>query len=196
MGSGRRSRSLTREEILGKALHIIDTEGLSALSMRKLGAALRVDPMMIYRHVPDKEALLDLTVEHMRSGMVLNDLPDDPAQTLEEIFAEYRRVLQAHPNMLPLATRRTDATRPSGLEYLLDQGLSLDDAVELYQSLAAFTVGFALLGSTLADGRWKGIPEVHAERLRDWRDETFRRTLKTIMRPYGVGTQRSDSDDS
>lgn len=34
-------------------------------------SVLRVDPMLVYRHIPNKEALLDLTVERMRSAMVL-----------------------------------------------------------------------------------------------------------------------------
>jgi AcrR family transcriptional regulator len=189
MSRRNRTRPLTREEILDEALSIIDSEGLAALTMRRLGAALGVDPMMIYRHVPDKETLLDLTVEHMRSSMVLENPPDDPAELLEAIFAEYRQVLSAHPNMLPLATRRTDATGPSGLEFLIDQGVGLDDAVELYQSLAAFTVGYALLGSALADSRWRGIPDELAERLRDWRDTTFHRSLRAIMNRYGLERQ-------
>ena len=88
--------------------------------------------------------------------------------------------------MLPLAMRRTDATGTSGLQFLIDQGLELDAAVELYQSLAAFTVGFALLGSPLAEGCWSGIPEELSERLRDWKDSTFRRTLRAVIESYGL----------
>lgn len=182
----RRAKSLTRDEILEAALRIVDSEGLAGLSMRRLGAALGVDPMMIYRHVPSKEVLLDLTVERMRSGMALENLPDQPSAMLEAIFVEYRRVLAAHPNMLPLAMRRTDATGTSGVQFLVDQGLASSEAVELYQSLAAFTVGFALLGSPLADGRWTEVSDELAERLHDWRDATFRRTLRAIIQGYGL----------
>lgn len=182
----KRAKSLTRDEILEVALRIIDSEGLAGLSMRRLGAALGVDPMMIYRHVHNKEALLDLTVEWMRSGMALENLPDQPSAMLEAIFVEYRRVLAAHPNMLPLAMRRTDATGTSGIQFLVDQGLASNDAVELYQSLAAFTVGFALLGSPLADGQWTEVSDELAERLHDWRDTTFRRTLRIIIHGYGL----------
>lgn len=187
MSPRKRSKSVSREEILDVALQIVDSEGLSALSMRRLGAEVGIDPMMIHRHVPDKETLLDLTVERMRSGMILGNLPDDPAQLLESIFAEYLRVLREHPNMVPLATRRTDATKISGLEYLVDQGVPVENAVELYQSLAAFTIGYALLGSSPAADQWSGMPADLTERLRDWRDETFRRTLRAIIHTYGLG---------
>jgi AcrR family transcriptional regulator len=136
-----RSQALTRDEILDTALRIVDADGLAALTMRRLGDALGVDAMMVYRHVANKEALLNLTVERMRSEMDLGaEMPRDPSGMLEAIFSEYRRVLAAHPNMLPLATRRTDPADLSGLEFLIEQGLARDDAVELYQSLTAFTV--------------------------------------------------------
>ncbi len=188
----KRSRPLTRDEILDAALRIVDEEGLEALTMRKLGAALGVDPMMLYRHVPNKEALLDLTVDRMRSEMRFADpLPDEPSAMFEAIFTEYRRVLTAHPNMLPLATRRTDQSATTGLEYLIDRGLDLDTAVELYQSLTAFTIGYSLLGSPAVKDDWgRFLPEL-AERLGDWRDVTFRRTLRAVMDGYGL-TQRKD----
>lgn len=88
--------------------------------------------------------------------------------------------------MLALETRRTDPIGTSGLQFLIDHSLTPDDTVELYQSLAAFTVGFALMGSPLAETQWSGIPQTLAERLCDWRDATFRRTLRAIMKDYGL----------
>jgi AcrR family transcriptional regulator len=179
-----RSRPLTREEVVDTALRIVDDEGLEALTMRRLGAALGVEAMALYRHVPNKEALLDLTVEQMRSEMHLTASPsENPAEAFGAIFAEYARVLAAHPNMLPLATRRTVPTSTSGLEYLIDQGLPEDVAVELYQSLTAFTIGWALLGAT--DSAWAGLPEHLARRLGRWDERTFRRTVGQLMAGYG-----------
>lgn len=187
MTRDRRARPLTREEIVDAALRIVDSDGLAALTMRRLGADLGVEAMTLYHHVPSKEALLDLVVERMRSQMRLaGPLPDDPARLLEALFTEYRRVLTAHPNLLPLAVRRTDPGATSGLEYLIGQGLTPTDAVELYQSLVAFTVGYSLLGSSLIDQAWTGIPGDLVERLHQWKDSTFRRTLQTVMNSYAL----------
>lgn len=184
----RRERPLTRDELLDAALGIVDSEGLPALTMRRLAAAVGVEAMSLYYHVPHKEALLDGVVERMRSEMRLPEIaPDDWAAALEAIFVEYRRVLAAHPNMLPLAARRTDRTGASGLQYLIDQGVPPDDAVELYQSLVAFTVGYSMLGSAVIETAWPGLPEALAERLREWRDTTFRRTLRIVMEGYRAG---------
>ena len=60
-----RPHALTREQVLITALEIIDEGGVEALTMRRLGQALDRNPMGIYRHAADKEALLDLVVEHV-----------------------------------------------------------------------------------------------------------------------------------
>ena len=96
-------------------------------------------------------------------------------------------MLAAHPNMLPLAARRTDRAGVSGLQYLIDQGVAPDDAVELYQSLVAFTIGYSVLSSPLVETAWAGLPEALGERLREWRDATFRRTLRIVMDGYRAG---------
>jgi AcrR family transcriptional regulator len=184
----RRERPLTRAEVLDAALAIVDSEGLPALTMRRLAAAVGVEAMSLYYHVPHKEALLDGVVDRMRAEMRLPETaPSDWADTLEAIFVEYRRVLAAHPNMLPLAARRTDNAGASGLEYLIDQGLAPEDAVELYQSLVAFTIGYSVLSAPLVETAWAGLPEALAERLGEWRDATFRRTLRIVMDGYRSG---------
>ncbi len=47
-----RERPLTREELLDAALGIVDSEGLAALTMRRLAAAVGVEAMSLYYHVP------------------------------------------------------------------------------------------------------------------------------------------------
>lgn len=182
------SPTLSPERIVDVALDIVDNDGLDALTMRRLGGDLGVDPMMIYRHVPDKESLLDLMLERVRSQMhIPQPPPDDPGELFALIFSEYRRVLVAHPNLIPLAARRTDVSQPSGLDYLIDIGLPVGEAVALYQSLAAFTIGFAVLGSPQESRNWDKFPAPLAERLHDWSDATFQRTLGLILSGFGLG---------
>ena len=73
--TGRRP-ALTREQILTAAVAIIDAEGVEALTMRRLGQALDRDPMAIYRHAADKDALLDGVVEHVAAELVTPREPD------------------------------------------------------------------------------------------------------------------------
>lgn len=54
---------LSRERVLAAAVALVDREGLSALSMRRLGAELDVEAMALYRYADNKDALLDGLVE-------------------------------------------------------------------------------------------------------------------------------------
>jgi AcrR family transcriptional regulator len=54
---------ITRDAVLATALHLIDRDGADALSMRRLAQALGCDPMTLYRHAPNKAALLDGVTE-------------------------------------------------------------------------------------------------------------------------------------
>ncbi|MBK6886721.1 MAG: TetR/AcrR family transcriptional regulator [Tetrasphaera sp.] len=63
-------RPLRRASILRAAIHLADSDGLDAVSMRGLAQILDVVPMALYRHVADKEDLIDGMVEE-----ILAELP-------------------------------------------------------------------------------------------------------------------------
>ena len=54
---------LTKERVLQAAVDLADREGLDALTMRRLGADLGVEAMSLYKHVANKEAILNGIVE-------------------------------------------------------------------------------------------------------------------------------------
>jgi TetR/AcrR family transcriptional regulator, tetracycline repressor protein len=100
--------ALSRERIVRAALEIVDHGGLSALSMRRLGASLGVDPMAIYHHLPRKEALYDAIVEAVMSDMDFSETPRDgsPLERLASMARGYTRALLAHPNAIPVVASR------------------------------------------------------------------------------------------
>ena len=63
--------------MLRSAVDLADRAGIDALSMRKLGQELGVDAMALYRHVRDKDDLLDGVVEVV-VGEISDLLPADP----------------------------------------------------------------------------------------------------------------------
>jgi len=74
----KRTTPLTKDELFAAALTIADTEGLEALSMRRLAAEVGVEAASLYHHLPNKDALLDGILVRMRSEMRLPDpLPQD-----------------------------------------------------------------------------------------------------------------------
>ena len=104
--------TLSRAHIVRVALEIVDREGLPALSMRRLGAELGVDPMAAYYHIPNKKALLDAIVEAVMAEIDLAG--DDPSASPEDriMYAAraYRDALLAHVNALPIVLSRGPST--------------------------------------------------------------------------------------
>src|SRR6476646_11387691 len=77
--------ALTREQVLVAALEIIDEDGVEALTMRRLGQALDRNPMGIYRHAADKDALLDGIVEHVLSALVVTRKPGRDQESRHDV---------------------------------------------------------------------------------------------------------------
>jgi AcrR family transcriptional regulator len=109
---------LTRDRIIDTALHIVDGQGLSRLTMRRLGDALEVEAMAIYHHLPrGKEELLDGLIAHVAALPAAPVRPDDERSAagdwrsqLREWGAAYRARLLDHAGVLPLlVTRRNPA---------------------------------------------------------------------------------------
>lgn len=59
----RSEQTLTAATISAAAIGLADQDGIDAVSMRRIAAELQAGPMSLYRHVPDKDALLDLVVQ-------------------------------------------------------------------------------------------------------------------------------------
>jgi len=184
--SKRRSTPLTTHELFGTALALVDEHGLEALTMRRLAEEVGVEAASLYHHVPNKDALIDGMLVRMRSEIRVPDpLPEDWMDVFQAIFAEYRRVLAAHPNLVIYAGRRVETDpETSGLEGLIQLGFTDDDAVELWQSMIAFAVGFSLFSSSHAEVDTSGVPGGLAQRMTEWRDDTCARTLRVILEGY------------
>lgn len=178
-------RRLKKDDLLEAALKIVDAEGLEALTMRRLASELGVEAASLYHHVPNKEALLDGVLMKMRAEIRVPDpLPADWKDLMEAIFDEYGRVLAAHPNLVSLAGRRVETDPDSGLVFLTQLGFSNDDSVELWQSMIACTVGFALFSSAYAESDTWDLPGELANRMAQWRGETRAKTLRAIIDAY------------
>ncbi len=176
---------VTRDLLFRRALQIIDTEGLAALTMRRLAADLGVEAASLYHHVPNKQAVLDGAVSVMREAMVFDGpLPTDWRDIMEMVFLRYLDLLTAHPHMLPLATRRVETDPVDGLGYLVALGMPPDEAVALWQSILAFVVGFATLATDTIPGSVDQPPEGLGTKLTHWDRATARRGLRAILVNY------------
>lgn len=92
----RRTR-LSRERVLRAAVALADQVGIESLSMRRLADELRVVPMALYKHVANKEELLDGMVD-----IVVGESDPPVGYTgwkgaVRQRILSARRSLQRHP---------------------------------------------------------------------------------------------------
>ena len=73
---GRPAR-LSRAQILEAALELADRDGLEAVTMQRIARAIGAEPMSLYRHVRNKEDLLDGLVDLVFAEIELPS-PEDP----------------------------------------------------------------------------------------------------------------------
>jgi TetR/AcrR family tetracycline transcriptional repressor len=189
-GSGSRRKGpeepLLREHIVATALAIVDGDGLKALSMRRLGAELGVDPMAIYYHIPNKEALLDAIVEAVMGSIDLSlDRPaDPPEERILRAANAYLKTLLAHVHALPIVLVRGPATpaamRPVEclLGILRDAGLSPTQAFAGMHVIAAVVRG-AVVEEAASAKIQQRTPEQVEQMLRT-HPETFPHLLESM----------------
>jgi AcrR family transcriptional regulator len=157
---------LSRQRIVACALEIIDTEGLAALSTRRLARALGVRAPSLYNHFATKEEILDAVGEAVVAQVDLEMLGRDPwPDALRKWARAYRAALAAHPNLVPfLATG--PALRPAALRLadavygaLVEAGWPKSYATRIGATMRYFVFGSALGSFALG---FVDDPEVYA----------------------------------
>ncbi|UQX02721.1 TetR/AcrR family transcriptional regulator C-terminal domain-containing protein [Streptomyces sp. RerS4] len=120
-----RRAPLNRDRVLRAAVVLADAEGIESLSMRRLAQELGVVPMALYKHVANKEQLLDGMVDVVVGGIDLpvggqdgegGDGGDWQAAVRHRILSA-RRALLRHRWAARVIESRTGPT-PALLEYL------------------------------------------------------------------------------
>jgi AcrR family transcriptional regulator len=142
---------LTKERVLAAAIDLADREGIDALSMRRLGQSLGVEAMALYRHVRDKDDLLDGVVEAVIAGI---DMPpedtdrEDWRADMRALAIASRQQMLRHPWAPPLLVRRT-TVGPATLRHvdtvlgiLARAGFSMEMAHHALHVLGSRVFGF------------------------------------------------------
>jgi TetR/AcrR family tetracycline transcriptional repressor len=169
---------LNRERIIDAAVHIMDTEGLEAVSMRRVAREVGVEAMSLYNHVRDKDDLLQGVIEHVMGHF---DLPDEPTDGDwmgygRQLAFGWRTLMRAHPSLIQLFAERkragasVDALRPmdAALLALRSAGLSEPDAVQAFHTIGSYIFGSVMMetGQMFGEQQQAGdFPLLSAEEL-------------------------------
>ncbi len=108
---------LSRERVLRAAVALADEGGVDALSMRRIAQELGVVPMALYKHVSNKDELLDGMVD-----VVVGEIDPPPSGTdwktaIRQRVLSARGALLRHPWTSRVIESRTDPS-PMVLEYM------------------------------------------------------------------------------
>lgn len=155
---GTRRPRFSRDEIARVALHIADTEGFDALSMRRIAAALGAGTMTLYYYVRTKDELLALIRDAVMAELLVpeEELADDWRTAITQIAVRSRDALRRHPWSLdiredhgpsPNATRHFDQC----VRALQGLDVPLGDKFELITAVDEYVFGFCFFEQTGVD---------------------------------------------
>ncbi|GLW46183.1 TetR family transcriptional regulator [Streptomyces sp. NBRC 14336] len=107
---------LSTDRIVEKARVLVDTEGLAALSTRRLAAELGVSGPSLYNHFRTKDEILEAVADSVSAQVDLSMFEDgrDWRTALHDWAVSYRAALRDHPNIVPVLARGP-GRRPAAL---------------------------------------------------------------------------------
>jgi AcrR family transcriptional regulator len=128
-----RRTTIDRHQIVTEAIEIADREGLGSVTMRSVAAALGTGAMSLYRHVPDKDALVSLMVDAAIGGppddLSEDALPEGWRARLRLVAERTWELCQRH-RWFPEASMTRPPITPSGIRGF-ELALSFFDDFEL-----------------------------------------------------------------
>lgn len=150
----RQREQLSREHIVAEAVALLDTEGLEALTMRRLGARLDAGATSLYRHVANRDELIELVVDEVYGEIEVPDVTDpaDWRAAATTCAHSVRSAILRHPWMasllgeVGLAYLGPNVMRMSErmLALLEAAGFALADANRGISTLVAYVVGVSI----------------------------------------------------
>lgn len=185
----RRERpGLTVERIVDEAISLMDADGVEALTMRALGVRLGAGATSMYRHVANREELIELAVDRVYGEIRVPDCDGpaqwrdavaDCAQSVRTMVLRHRWIAAAlpgvgfyhlGPNVLRLNEKLILVFRAAGFP-----------AHELDVAIAA-VLGY-VVGIGVAEAAWLAKVAQSGQSEQRW-VEQLRPTLRSVLEPH------------
>ncbi|MCM6772683.1 TetR/AcrR family transcriptional regulator [Nocardia sp. CDC159] len=162
--------NLSREHIVAEAIALLDEEGMTALSMRKLGARLGAGATSLYTHVANKDELIELVADQIFGELTTPDPehPDGWRAAMLALARDLRATILRHPWLAailgevgllylgPNMMRLNEAA----LTVLEESGFDTDTADHALTVLFSFVLGVAVVeAATQVAVRRSGLSE-------------------------------------
>jgi AcrR family transcriptional regulator len=174
--------SLSRELVLDATLELAEERGLEGVGMRAVARRLGVTPMALYRHIDDKQALLDGLVERLLEELELPSADLPWKQRLLGLAGALRATARRHPDAFLMLLRRPAATpaalrrRDAVYTALRDAGVPDPLVPRAERLLNTFILGFA---ASEGGGRFSGVRRDELDADLAW---AFENALEPLLR--------------
>lgn len=164
---------LSRDRVLDVAMRLLDEVDAEQLSMRRIAVELGVDPMSLYNHVENRDALLDGIAQRFLDTLEVVSPTGDLRVDLTAQANAFRRAAARHPRAATLLMTRALgsmtglAGTDAALGVLRAAGLSPEQSVRGFRAMFAFLVGTVLrevsVGPTFSGQNLGGLNERRTE---------------------------------
>ncbi len=143
--------ALTPEAIVNAALAIIESDGLSALTTKRIADDLGVGTMSLYTHFRDKNAITKAVADELFDRFEMPDHPGSDLEMLGEMMRAYFRLLVDHPVLLQLGVA-VEGISPAEARFveavygcLQRLGVDHHTTVGIVATILRFVIGSALI---------------------------------------------------
>lgn len=184
----REQPSLSREQIVAEAVNLLDTDGIEALSMRKLGTRLNAGATSLYTHVSNKDELIELVVDEVY-GEIQVPKPSsgtDWRPAALECATNVRAAILRHPWIASVLGE-------VGMAYLGPNMMRLnEETLELFQSagfspqraeVALKTIWAYVIGTAATEAAWLTMLARSGREEQEWA-ERVAAIASQAMEPY------------
>jgi len=143
---------LSTDRIVETARALVDSEGLAAVSTRRLATELGVSGPSLYNHFRTKDQILEAVADSVSAQVDLSMFEDgrEWRTALHDWAVSYRAALRDHPNIVPVLARGP-GRRPAGLRLadavfgaMVDAGWPPAQATSIGALMRYFIMGSAL----------------------------------------------------
>ncbi|GAA2077762.1 TetR/AcrR family transcriptional regulator C-terminal domain-containing protein [Streptomyces albiaxialis] len=172
---------LSRERIVRAAVELADADGLEAVSLRKVAAALDAGPMRLYRYLSTKEELIDLMADAVYGEMAgpLHALEGDWRAVLRALAHRVRDAVLRHEWFAELLGGRPHLG-PEGLAYL-ERSLAALHSAPGFEDLNRVMRAVEAVNAYVVGAVRREVTERRAERVTGMSEEQWQRTVAPYL---------------
>lgn len=191
---------LSRQRALSAAIAIADTEGIDALTMRRLAQDLGVEAMSLYHHVANKHDILDGMVDTVFGEIELPSDGTDWKTAMHQRAISVRAALTRHPWAIGIMESRT-SPGPATLRHhdtvigcCRTAGFSIEMSAHAFSLIDSYIYGFVLQEVNLPFDETDDLEELVESMMPDLASDNYPHltelTTEYILRPgYNYGNE-------